>query len=143
MAIVLPTMSFAGDYSSYREECSVIRSDVEYMLIDEGVSTEYFYLLVAESHCHGDKVSKAGAVGYWQMLPSTAKKFGCDDPYNLDCETKAAAKYLKHLESKCGKENVIFCWHDGGSNFLKHNKKPTRGARGLKWAFHHLKSTDY
>lgn len=131
----------AKDYSAYREECSIIRDDVENWLSAEGVTPDYFYLLVAESHCK-DKTSAAGAVGYWQMLPATAKKYGCYDPHDLECETHAAAKYLKRLEEKCGVENVIYCWHDGGSNFLRRGKKASSAAKGLYWQYKHLMRTD-
>lgn len=131
----------AKDYEHYRQECSLIRDDVENWLSAEGITPDYFYLLVAESHCK-DKTSKAGAVGYWQMLPATAKKYGCYDPHDLECETKAAAKYLKRLEEKCGVENVIYCWHDGGSNFLRRGKKPSQAAKGLAWQVKHLMRTD-
>jgi len=136
------TDAVAKDYLYYKDICSSIRDDVENMLSAEGITPDYFYLLVAESHCKGDKVSKAGAVGYWQMMPRTARKYGCDDPTDLVCETKAAAKYLKHLEEKCGTENVIYCWHDGGSNFIKNGKVPSKAAKGLKWQFKHLMDTD-
>ena len=131
----------AKDYNAYRDECSAIRDDVENWLTAEGITPDYFYLLVAESHCK-DKTSKAGAVGYWQMMPATARKYGCDNPHDLECETRAAAKYLHRLEHKCGIENVIYCWHDGGSNFLRHGKKPSQGARGLLWQYNHLMRTD-
>lgn len=131
----------AKDYTHYRDRCSLIRDDVENWLSAEGITPDYFYLLAAESHCE-DKTSKAGAVGYWQMLPSTAREYGCHDPHDLECETKAAAKYLKHLEEKCGVENVIYCWHDGGSNFLKHDKKASSAAKGLYWQYKHLMRTD-
>lgn len=131
----------AKDYSAYREECSVIRDEVEHILSNVGVTPDYFYLLAAESHCQGDKISKAGAVGYWQMMPRTARKYGCDNPWDLVCETWAAARYLKHLEEKCGVDNVIYCWHDGGSNFLRKGK-PTKGAEALYWQFRYFIRTD-
>jgi len=128
-------------YDEYREECAVIRDDVENWLSAEGITPDYFYLLVAESHCHGDRKSKAGAVGYWQMMPATARKYGCSDPFDLECETRAAARYLKRLEKKCGVDNVIYCWHDGGSNFLRRGE-PSQGAKGLAWQVRHLTRTD-
>lgn len=131
----------AKDYSHYRERCAEIRDDVENWLTAEGITPDYFYLLVAESHCK-DKRSKAGAVGYWQMMPATARKYGCDNPHDLECETRAAARYLHRLEAKCGVENVIYCWHDGGSNFLRRGKKPSSAARGLAWQVKHLMRTD-
>lgn len=124
--------AIASDYSHYKDECESIRQTVESILDSNNVSKKYFYLLVAESHCRNDKVSSAGAVGYWQMMPYTARKFGCEDPYDLVCETNAAAKYLKHLEQKCHADHVIYCWHDGGTNFIRNNKVPSKGAVGLK-----------
>lgn len=135
------TAAMAKDYSHYREQCAEIRDDVENWLTAEGITPDYFYLLVAESHCK-DRRSKAGAVGYWQMMPATARKYGCDNPHDLECETRAAARYLHRLEEKCGVENAILCWHDGGSNFLRHGKKATKGARGLLWQYKYLMRTD-
>lgn len=141
-AILAATAAVAKDYSHYRERCAEIRDDVENWLSAEGITPDYFYLLVAESHCHGDRKSKAGAVGYWQMMPATARKYGCSDPFDLECETRAAARYLRRLEKKCGIENVVYCWHDGGSNFLRRGKKPSKAARGLAWQVKHLMRTD-
>lgn len=135
------TAAAAKDYTHYRERCAEIRDDVENWLTAEGITPDYFYLLVAESHCK-DKRSKAGAVGYWQMMPATARKYGCDNPHDLECETRAAARYLHRLEEKCGVENAIYCWHDGGSNFLRRGKKPSQAARGLAWQVKHLIRTD-
>ena len=78
------------------------------------------------------------------MMPRTARKYGCDNPEDLVCATHAASKYLVHLEQKCGKENVVYCWHDGGTNFLKKRKRvPTSGAKALNWQFKHLMQSDY
>ena len=139
-AMCLSSVACAKDYSAYRDECAAIRDEVENWLSAEGITPDYFYLLVAESHCK-PKRSRAGAVGYWQMLPATARKYGCADAMDLECETKAAARYLRHLEHKCGVENVIYCWHDGGSNFLRRGA-PSQGAKGLFWQFRHLMRTD-
>ena len=140
-ALFLAALASAKDYSGHAAQCEPIREEVERLLGQVGANPIYFYLMVAESHCNGEAVSKAGAVGYWQMMPRTARKYGCGDPYDLECETKAAARYLKHLEEKCGVENVIYCWHDGGSNFLRRGE-PTKGAAGLAWQVRYLMRTD-
>ena len=78
------------------------------------------------------------------MMPATARSFGCDELNDIVCLTYAAANYLKHLELKCKKEDVIYCWHDGGTNFLKkRNRVPTAGAKGLKKQFHYFKKSFY
>lgn len=133
--VLFSNNTYAKDYSHYQEYCEPIRKEVQEILEEMGVSKDYFFLLVAESHCQ-NKTSKAGAKGMWQMMPATAKKHGCDNPEDLVCLTYAAARYIKHLELKCGKENVILCWHDGGSNFLvKRRCIPTKGAKGLDKQF--------
>ena len=140
---LIPTFSYSKDYSDYIEECEPIRTEIQAIIESYGISKDYFFLLVAESHCQ-NRTSRAGAKGMWQMMPATAKKYGCDDPDDLICLTHAASKYIQHLEMKCGHDNVIFCWHDGGTNFLKkRNKVPTSGAKGLNWQFHHLIKTYY
>lgn len=131
----------AKDYGHYAPKCEPIRQDVEDILERVGVSKTYFFLLVAESHCD-PHTSPAGAVGYWQMLPATAREHGCNDPFDLECETFAAARYLQHLEMKCGHENVIYCWHDGGSNFLRRGRVASKAAKGLDWQFRHFMRTD-
>ena len=140
--LVFIPSSIAKDYPYYKEACEPYRGEVENILRSYDISTDYYYLMVAESHCQ-NKTSKAGAKGFWQLMPATSRKYGCSNPEDLSCATHAAAQYLKHLEVKCGKDNVVFCWHDGGSNFLKkQNKKPSPGAKGLNWQFHHLIKTD-
>lgn len=127
----------AGGYDEYAASCDAVRPEIERVLTEEGVGTRYYWLAVAESHCDAGAVSRKGAVGIWQMLPATAKAYGCDAPHDIVCQTHAAARYLAHLEKKCGPEHVIHCWHDGGSNFLRRGY-PTRGARGLDWQFRKL-----
>lgn len=138
--MLVPMVSIAKDYSDYAEECEPIRKEIQEILLSYDISSDYFFLLVAEAHCK-NKTSKSGAVGYWQMMPATARKYGCNDPKDLICETHAAAKYLRRLEEKCGKENVVYCWHDGGSNYLRHGKKPTKAAEGLNWQYNHLRKS--
>lgn len=143
ITILLTSNTYAKDYSYYQEYCEPIRKEVQEILEEMGISKDYFFLLVAESHCQ-NRTSRAGAKGMWQMMPATAKAFGCSDFNDLDCLTRAAARYLLHLEKKCGKEYVIFCWHDGGSNFLiKRNKVPTSGAKGLNKQFKHFLKSFY
>lgn len=141
-ALLLPVTGGAKDYPGRAEQCEPIRKEVERLLAQVGASPAYFYLMVAESHCNGDAVSKAGAVGYWQLMPRTARKYGCNNPRDLECATLAAGRYLVHLEEKCGADEAIFCWHDGGSNYLRKGRTPTKGAAALRWQFRYLQRTD-
>lgn len=111
---------FGRDYSEWLKSCESYRNEVEQILRNEGLSTDYYYLMVAESRCRDKAESKAGAQGFWQLMPSTAKSYGCNNPHDLECSTKAAAKYIKQLEDRFNTfEKVIAAYNMGGHNLRK------------------------
>ena len=70
------------------------------ILIRHGLPRELKYLAVIESHLKSSVVSWAGAVGPWQFMPSTGRRFGLKVSHNYDertdyfKSTHAAASYL-------------------------------------------------
>lgn len=134
LAVTMPALAYPADYSRYAEVCEPYREAIEHTLAEYGVPAQFFFLMAAESHCNPDAVSPAGAVGIWQMMPRTAAKFGCSEPLDVACETRAAAAYLAHLLDECGEADTVYCWHDGGHNF-KRKKTPSPGARALRRVF--------
>lgn len=64
------------------------------------------YLAVAESALLPHAGSTKGAIGFWQLLPDTARKYGLtvdqfvDERRNLFSSTPAALRYLKELYTK-------------------------------------------
>ena len=64
------------------------------------------YLAVAESALRPHAGSAKGAIGFWQLLPETARRYGLtvdsfvDDRRNLFISTPAALRYLKALHMK-------------------------------------------
>jgi len=50
-----------------------------------------------ESRYKNEAVSHAGAQGHMQLMPATAKRFGCDDPHDAAANIKAGTKYLAWL----------------------------------------------
>lgn len=131
MSIALMLCQNAAALPSH--DCESVREDVDGWLRDEGVSSDYYWLMVAESRCRDGAVSSSGAVGYWQMMPYTMHHYGCYDEADLECQTRAAARYLRHLERLVGKKNVVMGWNMGGHNFLR--RGATAQARGLDWLF--------
>lgn len=141
VSMVIPSLAIAQDYSVWLERCEMYRDQVEQMLKDEGVSTDYYYLMVAESKCTPKATSKAGAKGFWQLMPSTAKSYGCNNPHDLNCATHAAAKYIKQLESRFKTfEEVIIAYNMGGHNYQKHGKSGQ--ALGLVWRVKQIRRAD-
>ncbi len=68
-----------------------------------GLPKELTYLFILESGGNPYAISRAGAVGLWQFMPRTAKRYGLKIDYFVDerkdfiKSTYAAARYLSYL----------------------------------------------
>lgn len=144
LALVLTTMrlSYAHDYSSWLAACEPHRAHVERILDEEKVSRDYYYLMVAESRCKHRAVSHRSAKGFWQLMPKTARDYGCSNPHDLECATRAAARYLKHLENTFIQfDDIVSAYNMGGHNCRRYGK--TREAAGLVYTVHRLMMADH
>ncbi|MCX7875568.1 MAG: lytic transglycosylase domain-containing protein [Melioribacteraceae bacterium] len=80
---------------------------IEKILDEYNIHDDFKYLAVAESGLI-NVVSPAGATGFWQLMESTAKKYGLeinneiDERYDVEKSTIAACKYLLEAKSKLG-----------------------------------------
>ena len=81
--------------------------EIEKIMLEEGVPTDFKYLPMIESDFR-DAYSSAGAGGFWQFVPATAKMYGLevnekvDERYNIDQSTRAACRYLRAAKDKLG-----------------------------------------
>src|SRR5882724_11894140 len=55
---------------------SQFRGMIQDRLAEEGLPGDLEYLPLIESGYSNDAVSKAGAVGMWQFIPETARRYG-------------------------------------------------------------------
>ena len=122
--------SNAQDYAKWLGSCEQYRSAVVSILEEEGVHTDYYYLMVAESRCVENAKSGKGARGFWQLMPATAYHYGCHDPHELECATRAAAKYIKHLQEVFPTFNHVIAAYNMGGHNLKRQGMTTQ-AEGL------------
>lgn len=80
---------------------------IERILKENNVPDDMKYLCVAESAL-SNATSPAGAKGFWQFMPTTAKEYGLridnevDERYNIEKSTKAACEYLKQAYRNFG-----------------------------------------
>lgn len=111
---------FSDSFLTYMERCEPYRETVERILTEEGVQTEYFALLLAESGCDLNNKSKRGAKGAWQLMGHTARTYGVKDPYDLEQSTRGAARYLKSLIDRFHDMRwVIAAYNAGGTNLKR------------------------
>ena len=81
-----------------------------------------------ESGGNNDAVSKAGAIGAYQWLPSSAKQAGYGvkafDPKDEKAARKATAQYLKNMQKHHGftPEETLRAYNWGPGNVIKHKK---------------------
>ena len=64
----------------------------------EGVDPRFIHAVIwQESKYDRNARSHAGAQGLMQLMPATAKRFGCDDPSDVEANVEAGTKYLGWL----------------------------------------------
>jgi hypothetical protein len=80
-------------------------------------------VMMQESGGDPNAVSKAGAKGWFQFMPDTAKEYGVTDPTDFTQSATGAAKYLSRLQSKFGNiEDTLRAYNWGQGNLRAYQK---------------------
>jgi membrane-bound lytic murein transglycosylase D len=93
-------------------------------LRQEGMPEDLQYVAVAESALRAHAGSSKGAMGYWQFINTTGRKYGLainariDERRNLFASTRAAVRYLKELHSKFGSWTLAAAAYNMGEDGL-------------------------
>lgn len=97
---------------------------IEALLRMHNVPDDFKYLCVAESGLQ-QAVSPMKAVGFWQLLPHTAKELGLevndevDERYHVERATVAACKYLHKAHDTFGSWTMAAASYNMGVNGLR------------------------
>lgn len=119
----------------------------EEALLRNGVPLELRNLAIIESALTPTAVSKAGAAGLWQFMPSTAKGMGLeitslvDERYDPYKSSDAAAKLLKQLYNTYGDWSLaIAAYNCGPGNVNKALKRAGGGQKNFWEIYRYLPS---
>lgn len=87
---------------------------------EHGLPEDLFYLGLIESGFNTKIRSKASAVGPWQFIKGTARRYGLrvdrtiDERYHIHKATHAAARFLKDLYNIFGNWELAMCAYNAG-----------------------------
>lgn len=98
---------------------------IEQVLRENGLPDDIKYLAIAESALRMHAGSRKGAMGVWQLMPQTARRYGLvvngnvDERRNLYLSTPAALAYLKDLHDRFGSWSLSLAAYNMGEEGLE------------------------
>jgi hypothetical protein len=119
----------ASDLGNLRQRADDFFPIIDPILEKYEIPDDFRYVPLAESALRPKAVSRAGAAGYWQLMPGTARSLGLkvsgrtDERFNVHKATDAACRYLRKLYDQLGSWSLVAAAYNAGPGFLKNQLK--------------------
>ncbi|WP_420149300.1 lytic transglycosylase domain-containing protein [Spirosoma sp.] len=117
------------DLGSLRERADSFFPIIDPILEKYDIPDDFRYVPLAESGLKARAISRAGAAGYWQLMPGTARALGLkvsgrvDERFNVHKATEAACRYLRELYNQLGSWSLVAAAYNAGPGFVKNQLK--------------------
>jgi membrane-bound lytic murein transglycosylase D len=107
------------------ERVALLRPTLNPILRQEGVPVDVAALVLVESGGRTMAASPKGALGIWQFMPETARRYGLvttpglDERVDVVKSTRAAARYLRDLYTQFGAWDLAFAAYNSGEHTVE------------------------
>ena len=128
-----------GHVNRWLRRVQVYGPMIDHILAEEGVPEEIKYLAMAESGLNPRARSWAGAVGMWQFMPSTGRRYGLsvnawvDERRDPEKATRAAARHLRDLYEQFGDWHLAMAAFNCGAGCVRRAVRRTDGEDPTYW----------
>lgn len=112
---------------------------IEHILAEENVPEELKYLAMIESGLNPKARSWAGAVGMWQFMASTGRRYGLnvnawvDERRDPEKATRAAARHLRDLYEQFGDWHLALAGFNCGSSCVRRALRRSNAENPTYW----------
>lgn len=117
VALTLSACKAYGEIPHLRQERYYARAYAEHYHVSPAL---VFAIITQESGWHPHVVSRAGAIGLMQVLPSTARQYGVTNLFNIEDNLYAGVRYLANLIHQFGDLRLaVAAYYCGESRITK------------------------
>ena len=114
----------ASDLGNLQKRADSFFPIIDPILKKHDIPDDFRYVPLAESGLSPRAVSRAGAAGYWQLMPGTARALGLtvngrtDERFNVRKATEAACRYLRSLYTQLGSWSLVAAAYNVGPGYI-------------------------